>query len=48
MICAWDWCALNPEGSVGNFNQYWADLSQEEWDVSGIFIVTDQSLQVRI
>jgi hypothetical protein len=40
MICAWDWCTLNAEGSVGQFNRYWHDLSEQEKEVSTVSVLT--------
>jgi hypothetical protein len=40
MICAWDWCALNTEGTLGQFNRYWHDLSEDEKEVSIIAVLT--------
>jgi hypothetical protein len=40
MICAWDWCALNTDGTLGQFNRYWHDLSEDEKEVSTIAVLT--------
>ena len=40
MICVWDWCALNTEGTLGQFNRYYHDLSVHEKEVSIIAVPT--------
>jgi hypothetical protein len=40
MICAWDWCTLNAEGSVGQFSRYWHNLSVDEKEVSIVSVLT--------
>lgn len=45
--CAEEWCALNPEGTVGAYNLYWDEVQKdkERMQVSGInyksIILTD-------